>query len=178
VHLTGALSVNITRLSPTGSIPDHVPRIGLNLYGSKTLEHVKWLGRGPGESYPDKNSQREGLWNVESISELQTPYDVSQENGNREDTRWVSLRDSKSPSIGMRASRLNGKHFSFLAPYHRDSTIHDARHPPGLKEEDVVFVRLDAKVAGVGSGAYGPVVREDLMVKTEKTTFGFLLEPL
>ncbi|KAJ4051173.1 Beta-galactosidase (Lactase) [Fusarium oxysporum] len=179
VYLTGALSVNVTRLSPTGSFPEHVPRIGLNLYGSKTLEHVKWLGRGPGESYPDKkDSQRVGIWNAESVSELQTPYDVPQENGNREDTRWVSLRDSKSPSIGLRATRLDGKNFSFLASHHRDATIHEARHPPDLKEDDAVFIRLDSKVAGVGSGACGPAVREDLMVKTEETTFGFLLEPL
>lgn len=179
VYLTGALSVNVTRLSPQGSIPDHVPRIGLNLYGSKTLEHVKWLGRGPGESYPDKKtSQRVGIWDVQSISDLQVSYDVPQENGNREDTRWVTLRDSKSPSIGLRATRLDGAHFSFLASNHRDTTIQDAKHPPDLFEEDAVFIRLDHKVAGVGSGACGPAVREDLMVKTEETTFGFLLEPL
>ncbi|KAM0233869.1 hypothetical protein ACHAPO_006737 [Fusarium lateritium] len=179
VYLNGALSVNVTRLSPQGSVPDHVPRIGLNLYGSKTLEHVKWLGLGPGESYPDKKtSQRVGIWSVESISDLQVSYDVPQENGNREDTRWVSLRDSKSPSIGLRATRLDGAHFSFLASNHRDSTIQDAKHPPDLFEEDAVCIRLDHKVAGVGSGACGPAVREDLMVKTEETTFGFLLEPL
>ncbi|KAF4969033.1 hypothetical protein FSARC_3687 [Fusarium sarcochroum] len=179
VYLTGALGVNVARLSPTGSFPEHVPRIGLNLYGSKTLEHVNWLGLGPGESYPDKkDSQRVGIWDVESISELQTPYDVPQENGNREDTRWVSLRDSKSPSIGLRATRLDGAHFSFAASNHRDSTIQDAKHPPDLKEEDAVFVKLDAKVAGVGTGACGPAVREDLMVKTEETTFGFLIQPL
>ncbi|KIL87377.1 beta-galactosidase [Fusarium avenaceum] len=179
VHLTGALSVDVTRLTPTGSFPEHVPRIGLNIYGSKTLERVKWLGRGPGESYPDKKeSQRIGIWDVETISALQTPYDVPQENGNREDTRWVALQDSKSPSIGLRAARLDGANFSFLASHHRDSTINDARHPPDLKDDDAVFIRLDAKVAGVGSGACGPAVREDLMVKTEETTFGFLLEPL
>jgi beta-galactosidase len=179
VYLTGALSVDVTKLTPTGSFPEHVPRIGLNIYSSKTLERVKWLGRGPGESYPDKkDSQRVGIWEVESISALQTPYDVPQENGNREDTRWVALQDSKSPSIGLRATRLDGANFSFLASHHRDSTINDARHPPDLKEDDAVFIRLDAKVAGVGSGACGPAVRQDLMVKTEETTFGFLLEPL
>ncbi|KAF5024445.1 hypothetical protein F66182_3531 [Fusarium sp. NRRL 66182] len=179
VHLTGALGVNVTRLSPTGSFPEHVPRIGLNLYSSKTLEHVNWLGLGPGESYPDKKtSQRVGIWSVESISELQVPYDVPQENGNREDTRWVTLRDSKSPSIGLRASRLDGAHFSFAASHHRDSTIQNAKHPPDLEEEDAVFLRLDTKVAGVGTGACGPGVRDDLLVKTEETTFGFLLEPL
>ncbi|KAM5354748.1 hypothetical protein ACJ41O_001395 [Fusarium nematophilum] len=174
VHLTGSLEINVTRLSPTGSFPDHVPRIGLNLYGNKILDQVSWFGLGPGESYPDKkSSQRVGIWEGVDIPSLQTPYDVPQENGNREDTRWLTL---KSPGVGIRASRADDALFSFSVSHHSTETIQEARHPTDLVEEDASLFRLDAKVAGVGSGACGPAVREDLMVKTEDYKFKFVLE--
>ncbi|EEU41482.1 uncharacterized protein NECHADRAFT_54019 [Fusarium vanettenii 77-13-4] len=182
VHVTGALGINVVRLAPTGSFPEHVPRIGLNVYGNKGLEHVNWFGLGPGESYPDKKlSQRVGIWGVESVSDLHVHYDVPQENGNRMEARWLTLRDAKSPSIGLKATRLGTgeqSHFNFVVSRHRDDTIQKAKHPHNLYEEDATLFRLDAKVAGVGTAACGPGVRDDLLVKTEEVSFDFLIEPL
>lgn len=56
VQGNGRLQILVRRLEPAGSFPKHVPRIGLNLRLNKALEHVQWLGKGPGESYPDKQS--------------------------------------------------------------------------------------------------------------------------
>ncbi|RSM01566.1 hypothetical protein CEP52_008487 [Fusarium oligoseptatum] len=182
VHVTGALGINVARLAPTGSFPEHVPRIGLNVYGNKGLEHVNWFGLGPGESYPDKKlSQRVGIWGVETVSELHTHYDVPQENGNRMEARWLTLKDAKSPNIGLKATRLGTgeqSHFSFVVSRHRDDTIQKAKHPHNLFEEDATLFRLDYKVAGVGTAACGPGVRDDLLVKTEEVSFNFLIEPL
>ncbi|MBE3043855.1 DUF4981 domain-containing protein, partial [Candidatus Bathyarchaeota archaeon] len=130
VHATGALSVNVVRLSPTGSKPEHIPRVGLNLHGSKALEKVSWFGLGPGESYPDKKaSQRVGIWEVERVAELQTAYDVPQENGNREDTRWLAV---SSREAGLRATRSGSSprdsQFSFAASRCSDDTVEAARH--------------------------------------------------
>lgn len=177
VYATGALSIDVARLSPTGPFPEHIPRVGLNLHGSEALEQVSWFGLGPGESYPDKKSaQHVGIWDVESVNELQIPYDVPQENGNRLETRWVKFG---SRGAGLRASRVDeDSQFSFVASHHSTDTIQSARHPPDLVEDGAVHLRLDARVAGVGSGACGPAVREDLMVKTEEYKFKFLLEPL
>ena len=37
---TGVFRINVTRLTPTGSFPEHVPRIGLNLCLRRDLNHV------------------------------------------------------------------------------------------------------------------------------------------
>ncbi|KAH6889772.1 glycosyl hydrolases family 2, TIM barrel domain-containing protein [Thelonectria olida] len=181
VTASGALIIDVTRLAPTGSFPSHVPRIGLNLHASKSLDQVRWLGLGPGESYPDKkSSQRVGIWEVASVSELHTPYDVPQENGNRLETRWLTLTDVRSHA-GLRVSRLDGgadAEFSFVASRHSDEVVQAALHPPDLVEGDGVFVRVDAKVAGVGTAACGPGVRDDLLVKSEETTFKIKLEKI
>lgn len=173
VTSTGALTIDVKKLKPTGAIPKHVPRAGLNLRLSKTLDKVAWYGLGPGESYPDKKlSQRTGIWAVESVKELQTPYEVPQENANRMETRWVQLSDAHGAGVKATSRKL----FDWVASNHSIETLHAARHPPDLVEEDATLLRLDYQVAGVGTAACGPGVRDDLLVKTEELSFQFVLE--
>ena len=70
------------------------------------------------------------------------------------------------------------REFSFLATRHSAESIQGANHPCDLVEEDATVVRLDAKIAGLGTAACGPGVREDLLVKVEDIKFGFVLEAL
>lgn len=175
VTSTGSLEIDAV-LKPDGAIPKHVPRAGLNLRLSKKLDKVAWYGLGPGESYPDKKtSQRHGIWAAESVRDLQTGYEVPQENANRMETRWVRIGDAHG--AGVKASGADGgKLFNWVASNHSIETVHAARHPPDLVEEDATLLRLDHKVAGVGTAACGPGVREDLLVKVEEMKFGFVLE--
>lgn len=173
----GALTIRFARLTPTGYYPEHVPRIGLDLRLSRELDSVRWYGRGPGESYPDKGaSQRVGIWASKSVADLQTPYDLPQENGNRIDTHWVTLSNGLPSRTGLRASRSGDSLFSFAASHHSAKTVEEAAHPPDLVEEDATLLRLDAQVAGLGTSSCGPGVREDHLVKCEETSFEFTLE--
>ncbi|KAL2271378.1 hypothetical protein VTJ83DRAFT_749 [Remersonia thermophila] len=183
----GTLTVAV-KLRPGGSYPpSHVPRAGLNLRLSKALNNVDWFGLGPGESYPDKRSaQRVGVYRNFSVADLHTHYDVPQEGGNRMATRWVSIRDPSAAGTGLRvtpapAERWSSncdREFSFWVGRYRDETVEKARHPCDLagKEDAATLLRLDGKVAGVGTAACGPGVREDLLVKVEEMEFGFCLE--
>lgn len=175
---TGTLIVDVKKCKPTGAMPEYVPRAGLNLRLSKKLDKVKWFGLGPGESYPDKKAaQRTGVWDVDSVKDLQTPYEVPQENGNRMETRWVSLTDAHGTGVkAATTDGIEGGLFSWVASNHSSETIQNARHPPDLVEEDAILLRLDYKVAGVGTAACGPGVRDDLRVKVEDMSFGFVLE--
>lgn len=180
VTSTGALSVDVKKCKPTGAMPKHVPRAGLNLRLSKKLDKARWFGLGPGESYPDKKgAQRTGVWSVDSVKDLQTPYEVPQENANRMDTRWVSLTDAHGAGVKAAATEgIKGGLFSWVASNHSSDTIHSAKHPPDLVEDEATLLRLDYKVAGVGTAACGPGVREDLLVKVEEMNFGFVLESI
>lgn len=170
---TGILDINVD-LKPTGYFPEHVPRVGLDLRLNKDMSQVQWSGLGPGESYPDKKSaQKAGVWSVDDLSELHTPYEVPQENGNRMETSWVTVTEGQGHGLRATASMKEG--FSWRAGRHTDKVLETAKHPCDLIEEDASLLRLDAKVAGVGTGACGPQVREDLMVKTEEMSFAFTL---
>ncbi|KAH8887185.1 family 2 glycosyl hydrolase [Thozetella sp. PMI_491] len=183
VSNTGTIHIAVS-LKPSGYKPTHVPRIGLNLRLARALDSVRWHGLGPGESYPDKAAaQRLGVWSVDSVAQLQTPYDVPQENGNRMQTRWVRITEPQGSGIRVTAgdktewSEPDARKFSFAASRHTAETLWKAAHPCDLVEEDATLLRLDAKVAGVGTAACGPGVREDLLAKVEDLKFSFVLEP-
>ncbi|KAL2137320.1 hypothetical protein VTI74DRAFT_5051 [Chaetomium olivicolor] len=185
----GVLFISL-RLTPEGAFPPrHVPRAGLNLRLPRRLDEVEWLGLGPGESYPDKRAaQRVGIWKADSAGELHTPYEVPQEGGNRMGTRWVAVREPGGAGSGVRVTstgvggeRSGGSEdrgFSFRVSRFSDKVVQAARHPCDLVEEEATLLRLDGRVAGVGTGACGPGVREDFLVKVEEMEFGFRLEPL
>ena len=179
----GSLLVDVARLRPTGRHPRHIPRAGLNLYLNKALDSASWFGLGPGESYPDKRAAaRVGIWGPMSVPDLQTPYDVPQENGNRMDSRWLKLTGNTGAGIQATPMAAGGAgsrplaSFSWAASHHSPETIESAKHPPDLFEEDATILRLDAKVAGVGTAACGPGVREHQLVTVEEMSFGFKIE--
>lgn len=198
------MSVYISLEAPVGATPDHVPRMGFNLALVKTLRRVKWCGRGPGESYPDKqNSQRLGVWGVDDISQLNYSYDVPQENGNHTDTRWLEIGSEeqgptvkvtaigsqfpfdciKDAEVGNRTSHCPVSHdkassqklFNFTATTYSVDVLEKAAHPGDLVEGDHTLLSLDAAVSGVGTAAVGPGPREDHLVKPKEATFGFMI---
>ncbi|KAK3989947.1 glycoside hydrolase [Cladorrhinum sp. PSN332] len=174
----GSLAVNVS-LRPAGYHPEHVPRAGLDLRLARGFDRVKWLGLGPGESYPDKQSaQRVGVHD-NYVDGLHTEYDVPQENGNRMGTRWLLLMEPGcAPGIRVAsgAGSSGADTFNFAVSRYSARTIESARHPCDLVEEDATLVRLDAEVAGVGTAACGPGVREDLLVAAKAMKFGFVLK--
>ncbi|MEU7054391.1 hypothetical protein AB0A67_40060, partial [Streptomyces eurythermus] len=199
-----AMSVFTSLEKPVGITPDHVPRMGFDIALTKTLNQVKWHGRGPGESYPDKqNSQRLGIWAVNDISQLLYPYDIPQESGNHTDTRWLELTtrgngpvvkisaissplpfgaisDIKNGNGAIDDSSLDDKcllqHlFNFTATPYSAEVLEKAAHPHDLVEGDRTLLRLDAAVNGVGTAAVGPGPREDHLVKLTEASFGFIL---
>ncbi|KAI1848464.1 hypothetical protein JX265_008754 [Neoarthrinium moseri] len=175
ISLAGSLSIQV-KVHPEGPIPENIPRLGLNIRLPKRLSHTKWFGLGPGESYPDKKSaQRIGIW-TKTVEELEYPYDVPQENGNRMDTRWLMVGDAYC--AGVEATMLSGSGtFSWNAGRYSAKELENAKHPCDLVAEDATLLCLSSKVAGVGTAACGPGVRDDLQVKVEDDEFEFFLQP-
>jgi len=162
--------------SPSGfGIPQTLPRAGLDIRLNKELKTATWFGRGPGESYPDKYaSQKIGIYTA-SLSELYTPYEVPQENGNRMDTYWVKM--STIDGLGIKMSRNDGSKFHWKGSSYSSDTIDSAKHPTDLVEDSMVHFRLDSEVSGVGSAACGPPAGDECVVQCDEKEFEFRLEP-
>jgi len=174
ISRSGSLTIKV-HLSPSGSAPKFLPRVGLDVLLADDLDNAKWFGLGPGESYADKKaSQKIGIYSA-TTDQLHTPYDVPQENGNRMETRWCKMVDGMGK--GVRASVAGSKGvFQWAAGRYGAGQLEGARHPRDLKKEKKVFWRLDAESAGVGSGACGPSTKEEYQVQSGEKDFEFCLE--
>jgi len=168
INSSGAIRVSMN-IKPSGSAPRTVPHVGILLRLDSSLNHASWFGHGPGEAYADKKAaQRIGVWSAD-VDELHTPYEVPQENGNRMDTRWMRISDEREEggikvrmvSTGNEEAQEQEQdqgHFEWALSKYSAETLEAAKHPCDLigKEEDAVLLRLDKKMAGVGTGACGP----------------------
>lgn len=200
------ISIKIhTHITPKGSFPANLPRIGYSLQLCPEYTHVKWSGRGPLESYNDKRlSQPFGVWD-KSIDDMQQYYDVPQENGNRCEVQWCSVSGASASSADgksvaatvptLRASYLPVKSpasksslattadrvgMQFATQIYDPAAIDDAKHPCDLPSQrrGGALWRIDSDVAGVGTGACGPGTEEKDQVACREREWTFLIEVL
>ncbi|UCF38540.1 MAG: DUF4981 domain-containing protein, partial [Acidobacteriota bacterium] len=152
LYSDGTLRIE-THLEPVAGLPDWMagvtawlPRIGHELEVAKSLRTFSWLGRGPFENYPDRNSgARVGTFSSE-ITDLYEPYLIPQEHGNRSEIRWATLTDEQG--IGL---RVEGNELLNMS-LHRYSQDHLARanYTFQLEDSDVNYWYIDHQVTGVG----------------------------
>jgi len=167
-------------MMPKGAFPTNLPRAGWDIKLSKSLDRAEWFGLGPGESYNDKKSaQKVGIYRA-SAEELHTPYDIPQENGNRVDTRWVKILNTRG--VGFKASLSGSKRspglFQWAASRYPALELERTKHEAELEKDDKIHFRLDVDVAGVGTGACGPGTNEVDKVKCEEMEFEIRLQPV
>lgn len=85
--------------------------------------------------YPDtKLANRFGLWHSE-VEKMFTNYVVPQENGNRTDTKWMSI--CRDDGIGF---FIKSNNFNFSAREYTTKNIDEAKHTYELEKGP--FVRL------------------------------------
>ncbi|KAF9877887.1 hypothetical protein CkaCkLH20_04463 [Colletotrichum karsti] len=152
--------------------PEVVPRIGLMAVLPVEFDDVAWFGRGPGENYKDtKQGCRIGRYES-SVDDLFTYYDYPQENGNREDLRWVQIGNG---DVTLDARRPQDDIFSFTARRYMPFDLDAAKHPHDLKPLDMTILNLDYDNHGIGSATVGPRPFEEYKCYTEPFDFTFEL---
>lgn len=156
-----------------------LPKVGYRLEMPEDFENLTWFGRGPWESYADrKEACFESVYNS-TVSEQWEKYPQPQENGNKEDVRWMALTNT------------NGKGLLFVAPQKMASSAthfraediytdrnNRLRHPYELKFRKNTIVCLDAHMRALGNASCGPDVLEKYELRAEYTTFNFAILPL
>jgi beta-galactosidase/evolved beta-galactosidase subunit alpha len=173
VYGSGDLLVSV-QVVPTGEMPPALPRVGLQMTLPESLDHVQWLGRGPGETYEDsRQAGAIGLYDS-TVDGLCFPYSFPQENGNRLDVRWVALTSARG--AGLLAGGLPTLNFSV----HRCSTmdLENARHPHELPRRDELTLNLDYRQRPLGSASCGPGPWESYELKPQEFRFAFRLRAM
>jgi beta-galactosidase len=143
-----------------------LPRVGISAKVPATYTSVRWFGRGPEESYPDRLA---GVFlgvHTQSIAELETPYIVPQENGNRSEVRILTLTGAGVPplTIATEATPFNFS-VSRYAPENMLAALHTVELKDTTRGKDGYFLlNIDAAQRGVGTATCGPDTLEQYRV--------------
>lgn len=150
-----------------------LPRMGLSLGLPKSLQTVTWFGLGPNESYPDTRLAGKMGRYTKSIDDMQTPYVFPQENGARSDVKWAEIKGQNG------GVRIEGDDTFVLTTRRWTSKeLHEAKHTVDLVEGENVWVNIDHKMGGIGTGSCGPGVLPQYQIRAEPMRFAVILRPL
>jgi len=158
------LTTTVDFVGPWGDTPyQHhdvwIPRIGL-LFSLGSAQDARWFGRGPDETYADSRmGARVGEW-TRAVDDMQTPYEVPQENGNHVETRWLEIG----------GLRVEGD-FDFTARRWTSHDLERAAHHRELRDSGRVWLNIDHSQMGIGSASVGPALPEKYRVPRERTSW-------
>ena len=147
-----------------------LPRVGITAKVPACYDSISWFGAGREESYPDRLAAAFLGEYSASVAELETPYIMPQENGNRSGARRITLsananKDEKKPSISIRPeSPVN---FS-VSRYTRENMLKAPRVIDLVDmsegENGYYFLNIDIAQRGVGTATCGPDTRPEYLV--------------
>jgi len=158
-------------VTPIGKMPEWLPRVGVQLVLNQSFDQLKWYGRGPIETYPDrKTGAKVGVYSG-SVADQYNPYLIPQENGNKTDVRWASLQNANGTGIRISSDEL----FNFSAQNTESDNLSRALYPFQLKPFDGITLNLDYALSGVGCTAIS--VLNKYRVMPSEYQFQLVFEP-
>jgi beta-galactosidase len=122
-----------------------MPRFGTELVLAPGLEKMSWYGRGPVETYVDRQFERVGVYSSTVDAEW-VEYSKPQENGNKTDVRWVTFAGANG--IGLKAT--GEQPLSVGAAHYPKRAIEASGYSFKLERKPEIYVNLDHKQMGVG----------------------------
>jgi beta-galactosidase len=161
-----------THVLPSDGLP-FLPRVGLQMGLPGGYERFTWYGRGPHETYVDRQvGAQVGLYSG-TVDEQYVPYIVPQENGNKTDVRWVALTNEQG--IGLLA--VGSPWLNVSAHHYSTEDLTQAAHTYELKWRGDITLNLDYRQSGLGSASCGPGTLEKYLLQPEQVRFRVRLRP-
>jgi len=174
VYGDGSVEVESDFVPGEEKLPD-LPRFGLRLSVPGDFDSVEWYGRGPHESYWDRNTGAAvGVYRAR-VEDLFFPYMLPQESGNRTDVRWVTF--TARDGFGLRATGMPLLYFS--AWHFRAEELETRKHPNEIERSEDITVNLDYRQMGVGGDdSWGAWPHREYRLQARPYQYKFRLEPV
>ncbi|PON53286.1 Glycoside hydrolase [Parasponia andersonii] len=162
---------------PKSDLPP-LPRVGVEFYLEKSVDQIKWYGRGPFECYPDRKAAAHVDIYEKNVDEMHVPYIVPGECSGRADVRWVTFQNRNG--IGIYASIYgNSPPMQMSASYYTTEELDRAAHNEDLVKGDNVEVHLDHKHMGLGGDdSWSPCVHDKYLIRAAPYSFSIRFSPI
>ncbi|GLT94633.1 hypothetical protein SLE2022_123620 [Rubroshorea leprosula] len=164
-------------VKPNSDLPP-LPRIGVEFHLEKSVDQIKWYGRGPFECYPDRKASAHIGFYEQSVAGMHVPYIVPGESGGKADVRWVTFQNKDG--LGIYASVYgNSPPMQMSASYYKTAELERATHIEELIKGDDIAVHLDHKHMGLGGDdSWTPSVHEKYLVPPVPYSYSIRLSPI
>jgi beta-galactosidase len=160
------------RVSPRGAVRTlpYLPRIGVSLGVPEGFQQFAWYGRGPQESYDDREDGTPVGVHRSTVDQQYVDYYRPQDHGNHTDTRWALLTDGRSGGL-----LVSGANDVSVTPY---DELDRAAYPFELKR-NAGWTTLHADHAATGVGDTPNPVRSRYQVRVDQDcSYSLVLRPL
>ncbi len=150
-----------------------LPKAGLQMAIPAVFDRVTYYGKGPHETYRDRNfGARIGLFQ-QTIDEFGTPYIRPQEHGNHEGIRWIGFSNPEKQQLRINAQgALNVSAWPYSL-----ADLEAALHSIDLPKREFITVNLDWGQMGVGGDdtwSHNARPHKEHMLKAGKYEWGFI----
>ncbi|MGC1633067.1 MAG: glycoside hydrolase family 2 TIM barrel-domain containing protein [Gelidibacter sp.] len=175
----GAVKVTNDLKAIKGEYPDFY-KFGNKLVLPETYKNITFYGKGPFEAYTDRqHAAKVGLYK-QTIAEQYFAYLRPQENGNKLETRWVSI--TKDDGSGIKF--LSETPFSVSALNFKEEDLHSGdergqEHAGEIDPRKEVFVNIDGFQQGLGSiNSWGTLPLEPYRLHYKDYSYSYWMVPI
>ncbi|WP_201755278.1 glycoside hydrolase family 2 TIM barrel-domain containing protein [Paenibacillus glycinis] len=164
---SGAIEVGL-QLVPGEGLPE-IPEIGLMLTMDGSFDRLEWYGKGPHESYWDRQHGAKLGRYAGTVAEQFVPYLRPQECGNKVGVRSASVGNGQGASLHVTGEPLIELNALPYTPFELEA--HD--HAYKLPASDKTVVRINHKQMGVGGDdSWGAKAHPEYVLHANRT-YGF-----
>jgi beta-galactosidase len=164
-----------------------LPKVGISARIPANFGVIEWFGLGPGESYPDRKA---GVFlgnYTHTPAELETPYILPQENGNRSGVRRITLKHRDGAPVKLPEGNLLGQitivpdsPINMSVSRYTQENMLAARHTCDLidtskGEGGYYLLNIDCAQRGVGTATCGPDTLEQYRIRPGLFKFRLLI---
>ena len=153
-----------------------LPRFGMTFQMPADCEYLHYFGKGPMESYADKQKAARLSKFSTTVTEHFEPYVRPQENMAHAETRWMEVANAAGHGL-LVTNTADCNDFSFNCSHFTAEQLTDTAHDYELVPMEDTVVYIDYRHTGIGSNSCGPVLEPQWRFEEKKFQFSFRLLP-
>ena len=141
---TGEVAV-LYNLVPHKALPD-IPEVGLQLALNNSYSQLRWFGKGPFETYIDRQTGAKIGLHESTVKEQFVPYLRPQEHGNHIGTKWLEVTNEENNGLRVQGHSV----FEFNASEYTFKELEEVDYAYKLADSNKTTLRINLVQMGVG----------------------------
>jgi beta-galactosidase len=176
----GEIFVEETFLPSNNVALPELPRFGMMTTLKQGFDNLQWYGKGPQETYWDRQSARVGLYVGKVSEQYYSGYVMPQESGNKEDVRWMAVTDKNGAGLKI----IGAPKLSVNALNHTDDDLYsDSQmnnfYPYQLPDRASTTLHIDLHQRGLGGvNSWGAKPDSPFVITAIPITFFYRMQIL